>query len=347
MKWLLNCWYAAAWADELPPDGRLARTFLETPVLIWRDRGGWLRALADRCPHRLAPLSRGKIEQGIVTCGYHGLSFDGATGQCVHNPHGPLISSLTVQAYPVAERHKLLWIWMGDRAHADEGAIPDLSFADAAPVHAFSKGYMRAAADHRLLEDNILDLTHGDYLHSDTLGGGSFTRTRANVEERGDTVFVQWVAKNEKTIPIFKPQMPDPDMMADMTTDVLWHPSGVMLLNFCLAPAGEPLENGVVTANAHIMTPETATSTHYFYCNSRNYRTEDADYNAAIAANLGVAFQTEDKPMIEAQQSRIGAVDLLDSRPALLPIDIAAVRARRIYRRLVEAEQAQNHRAAI
>jgi hypothetical protein len=45
--------------------------------------------------------------------------------------------------------------------------------------------------------------------------------------------------------------------------------------------------------------------------------------------------------MIEAQQSRIGDADLLDSRPALLPMDVAAVRARRIYRRLVEAEQAE------
>ncbi len=42
--------------------------------------------------------------------------------------------------------------------------------------------------------------------------------------------------------------------------------------------------------------------------------------------------------MIEDQQRRIGAIDLLDARPALLPIDIAAVRARRIYRRLVDAE---------
>lgn len=207
MKWLLNCWYAAAWADELPSGGRLARTLLDTPLLLWRDEGGRPRVLVDRCPHRLAPLSRGKIEQGVVSCGYHGLAFDGATGQCVHNPHGPVLSSLSVQAYPVAERHKLLWIWIGDRARVDEDAIPDLSFIDAAPVHAFSKGYMRADADHRLLEDNILDLSHGDYLHADTLGGGPFTRTRATVEERGNTVIVQWVAKDEKPIPIFKRQM--------------------------------------------------------------------------------------------------------------------------------------------
>jgi phenylpropionate dioxygenase-like ring-hydroxylating dioxygenase large terminal subunit len=338
MKWLLNCWYVAAWSDELASDGGLARTLLDTSVLMWRNGGAQVCALADRCAHRFAPLSRGKIKRGMVSCGYHGLGFDGTTGKCVHNPHGPLLSSLSVRAYPVAERHKLLWIWMGDPSRADESAIPDLSFIDASPMHAFSKGYMRAAADHRLLEDNILDLTHGDYLHADSLGGGSFTRTRAHVEERGNTVFVQWAAKNEKPFPIFKPQLPDPKMLADMTTEVLWHPSGVMLLNSCLSPAGGPPDSAIVTANAHIMTPETATSTHYFYCNSRSYRTDDADYNSIFAANLGVAFQTEDKPMIEAQQSRIGDVDLLDSRPALLPIDNAAVRARRTYRRLVDAE---------
>jgi vanillate O-demethylase monooxygenase subunit len=228
---------------------------------------------------------------------------------------------------------------MGDPTLADDRTIPDLSFADRSPVHAFSKGYMRAEANHHLLEDNILDLTHGDYLHADTLGGGSFTRTRAHVEERGNTVFVQWVAKNETPFPIFKPQLSHPDMKVNMTTDVAWHPSGVMLLNSSISPAGEPLECAITSANAHIMTPETATSTHYFYCNSRSYRTDDADYNSAFAANLGVAFQTEDKPMIEDQQRRIGEVDLLESRPALLPIDIAAVRARRIYRRLVDAER--------
>jgi phenylpropionate dioxygenase-like ring-hydroxylating dioxygenase large terminal subunit len=92
MKWLLNCWYAAAWADELASGGRLARTFLDTPLLLWCDEGGRRRALVDRCPHRFAPLSRGKIEQDAVRCGYHGLAFDGVTGQCVHNPHGPVFS---------------------------------------------------------------------------------------------------------------------------------------------------------------------------------------------------------------------------------------------------------------
>lgn len=339
-EWLKNCWYMAAWADEVPSGSSLTRTIIDVPLLFWRDGEGQVRALVDRCAHRLAPLSLGRIERDIVRCGYHGLAFDGNTGRCIHNPHGPITSSLAVRAYPLAERHKALWIWMGAPEKADEDAIPDLSFADAAPQHAFSEGYMPTAADHRLLEDNILDLSHGDYLHAETLGGGSFTRAGVKVEERGDTVFVRWTAKNEKAIPIWQPELPDPDMMVDMTTEVLWHPSGVMLLDGILTAAEGRADVEIVTRNAHVMTPETSTTTHYFYCNSRNYRTDDAEYNKGIAAGLAMAFGGEDKPMIEAQQARIGGADLLECGPALMAIDNASTRARRIYRRLVEAEKA-------
>ena len=341
VDWLRNCWYAVAWSDEVKPGASLPRNIIDEPILIWRDAEGELRALADRCAHRLVPLSLGVIDRGTVRCGYHGLAFDGATGHCVNNPHGPITAALRVRAYKVVERHKLLWIWMGEADAADEASIPDLSFADRAAEHGFSKGYMPTAADHRLLEDNILDLSHGDYLHVETLGGGSFTRAKVLVEERGNKVYVRWDARDEKAIPIWQSQLPDPEMLTNMTTEVLWYPSGVMYLGSMLEPV-DAAELRIETWNAHIMTPETATSTHYFYCNSRNYRTDDAEYNAAITAGLAIAFGGEDKPMIEAQQKRIGTADLLDCSPALLPIDKASTRARRIYRRLVEGERAAN-----
>ncbi|MCP3731371.1 aromatic ring-hydroxylating dioxygenase subunit alpha [Sphingomonas sp. MG17] len=339
MHWLTNCWYAAAWADEIKPRERLARRIIDQPILFWRDDAGRVRALANRCPHRLAPLSLGRIEGNVVQCGYHGLRFDGDTGRCVQNPHGPLLGALAVRPYPLVERHRLLWIWMGEPDLADDREIPDLSFADRAPEHAFSKGYMHTVADHRLLEDNILDLSHGDYLHVATLGGGSFTRATVQVEECGDKLHVRWVAQGEKAIPIWQPELPDPDALTDMTTEVLWYPSGVMFLGSELAVKDTP-DAGLATWNAHIMTPETAVSTHYLYCNSRNYRVDDAAYNAAITAGLAIAFGGEDKPMIEAQQEQIGEADLLDCAPTLLSIDNASTRARRIYRRLVEAERA-------
>jgi phenylpropionate dioxygenase-like ring-hydroxylating dioxygenase large terminal subunit len=340
MKFVKRLWYAAAWADELVAGTPVTRTFLGEPVLMWRTEGGSVHALADRCPHRFAPLSRGQIDSTGVRCGYHGLKFDG-TGRCVDNPHGPIVNSLCVRSYPLVERHHLLWIWMGssgDGGVADTSTIPDLGFIERAPPAAISHGYMYTKAGHKLLEDNILDLSHADYLHPDTLGGGSITRSKAHVEERGNSLFVQWLAHNEIAIPVFRPLLPTPDTIADMWTEVLWHPCGVMTLHAGATPAGHSPSEGIDTWNAHIMTPESDRSTHYFYVNSRNFKVDDAAYNTALATGLRHAFEFEDKPMIEAQQERLGDRELLDLRPRLMGIDAGSSRARHIYSRLLSAE---------
>lgn len=336
---LRRSWYAAAWADEVRTGTPLARTILGEPMWIWRSTGGGVSALADICPHRWAPLSQGKVDDGGVRCGYHGLRF-APDGRCIENPHGPVTGALSVRSYPLVERHHMLWIWMGEPADGDPATIPNLGFIDAARPTARSMGYMYTRAGHKLLEDNILDLSHADYLHPETLGGGSITRSRPKVEERGDTVFVQWLSTGEPPIPIFRPLMRVPDAPADMWTEVLWHPCGVMLLHTGATETGAAPEDGIDTWNAHIMTPETARTTHYFYVNTRNYLVDDAAFNEGMAAGLKQAFETEDKPMIEAQQLRLGDRDLFDLAPRLLPIDNGSTRARRIYDRLLAAEQA-------
>lgn len=332
-------WYAAWWADELPADQLSPRTIAEEPILFWRDENGRPQAIIDRCPHRYAPLSMGRRISGGVQCGYHGIAFDGA-GQCIHNPHGPVVSALTVRSFPVLEKYKILWIWMGDADRADEASIPDLAFADRALDTAYSRGFLPTSAGHQLIEDNILDLTHADYLHATTLGGGSVTRSKPIIEEHPDgRVFIEWLANNEVALPFFRSEMPDPNMPTDMWTSVLWHPGGVMTLRFGATAAGRPREEGIDTWSAHIVTPETARSSHYFYFNTREFRVDDGEYNRQFAAGLRHAFTTEDKPMIEAQQRRLGDADLFDRKPVLLATDAASTRARRVYSRLLDAEQ--------
>lgn len=102
--------------------------------------------------------------------------------------------------------------------------------------------------------------------------------------------------------------------------------------------AGRPREEGIDTWSVHIVTPETGRSTHYFFFNTRGFRVDDADYNTRFAAGLRHVFTTEDKPMIEAQQRRLGDADLFDSKPVLLASDAASTRARRTYARLLKAE---------
>jgi phenylpropionate dioxygenase-like ring-hydroxylating dioxygenase large terminal subunit len=337
---LKQVWYAAWWADELTAEQLRARTIANEPILFWREETGEPRAVLDRCPHRYAPLSLGRRIPGGVQCGYHGIAFSGE-GRCINNPHGPIVSALKVRSFPVVEKHKIVWVWMGDAERADAAQIPDLGFADRAPATAYSRGFLPTAAGHQLISDNILDLTHADYLHATTLGGGSVTRSKPLIEERDDaTVFIEWPANNEVALPFFKAQMADPNMLTDMWTSVLWHPCGVMTLRFGATPAGRPREDGIDTWSAHIVTPESARSTHYFYFNTREFRVDDAEYNAHFAAGLRKAFTTEDKPMIEAQQRRLGDADLFDRKPVLLATDAASTRARRVYARLLDAERA-------
>jgi phenylpropionate dioxygenase-like ring-hydroxylating dioxygenase large terminal subunit len=336
--YLQNVWYAAWWADDLISGPLHPRIIADEPILFWRDEKGLPHAIRDRCPHRHAPLSLGKRVEGGVQCGYHGLAFNGA-GTCIANPHGPIVSALQVRAFPLAERHKLVWIWMGQPERADLDQIPDLDFADSTPATAYSNGFLPTEAGHQLIADNILDLTHADYLHGSNLGGGAMTRSRPRIELRADsTVFVEWLANGDVAPPFFRDELPHPDKPVDVWNSVLWHPNGVMTLRFGATTAGTPREAGIDTWAAHIVTPETARSTHYFYFNTRNFRLQDAAYNVQYAAAMRYAFSVEDKPMLEGQQRRLGDTDLFDRNPVLLNTDAASTRARRLYAQLLASE---------
>ena len=80
-----NCWYVAAWDDEIGGETPLGRTLLGEPVVLFRAADGTAAALEDRCCHRHLPLSLGKVVGDNLQCGYHGLEFD-TSGDCVLVP---------------------------------------------------------------------------------------------------------------------------------------------------------------------------------------------------------------------------------------------------------------------
>src|SRR5690606_3798044 len=158
IMWPLNCWYVAGFANEVG-QGLLSRKLLDQSVIMWRMNSGRIAALADRCPHRLVPLSTGRLAGDHVECGYHGLRFD-AAGACAFVPgQDSLPKAAPVRAFPVAERHALLWLWFGAPDLADENLIPDLHWMDA-PGWRATAGYHHFKCDYRLINDNLLDLSH-------------------------------------------------------------------------------------------------------------------------------------------------------------------------------------------
>lgn len=226
---------------------------------------------------------------------------------------------------------------MGDPILAQEVALPPLEFIDSAPESAFSNGYMLARGNYQLLVDNILDLSHADYLHPNTLGGGSFTRAKRKVEETPGGVSLTWTCSNEVPLPINRETLKAGDRV-DMWTEVSWFPAGIMSLRSGSVPAGTSREGAREMLNLHIMTPETERTTHYFFAASRNFELENVELNKRIAAIRNEIFSTEDEPMIAAQQDRMGAADFWEMKPLLLRIDEGAVRVRRKLEKMIAAE---------
>src|SRR5262245_57370493 len=120
-----NTWYIAAEPQEVTARP-LARTILEKPVVLFRTESGKAVALEDRCPHRFAPLSLGKVIGERIQCGYHGAQFD-ASGACALVPGQNIVPpKARVVSYPIVEKHGYVWIWPGDPAGAgDLSSIPD------------------------------------------------------------------------------------------------------------------------------------------------------------------------------------------------------------------------------
>jgi phenylpropionate dioxygenase-like ring-hydroxylating dioxygenase large terminal subunit len=340
-RYLRNAWYVAGFADEFAPGSLVARTLLDEPMVLFRTDAGGIAALADRCPHRFAPLSAGKVCDGgrAIECAYHGLRF-GADGACLHNPHGDgrIPKAANVAARAVRERDRLVWLWAGDTAQADESLIPDFSRVTSAPEDATVRGYMPTACDYQLLVDNILDLTHADYLHAGVLGSGALSRSRPQVADLGERgVRIAWISSGDLAPPAFDMHLREPGRPTDQWTEVTWTAPGCMQLNVGATLQGEPRERGVDTLNLHLATPQTASSCHYWFWTTRDFAI-DPHANAHVRGIVEHAFSQQDKPMLEAQQRRIGAAEFGSLAPVLLAGDAGSVRVRRKLQQLIGQE---------
>jgi phenylpropionate dioxygenase-like ring-hydroxylating dioxygenase large terminal subunit len=347
MSFPQNSWYAAGWSSELS-GGILGRTFLGKPVVLFRDSAGIAHALADRCPHRFAPLHRGRLKDGIIECGYHGLCFD-AAGTCVKNPHGDqtIPRKAVVQSYKMVERQGILWIWMGEPSLADPDKIRDFPQFGATRDYTSVGGYLYVKSNYQLISDNLLDLTHGQYLHPMFTNSAGPPAFQPYDDPDQTTVWAKFDRKSQYPNKYLQFLGYPADKLGDHRNYMRWNAPAVMLLDVGMTSVGGRHEDGISIPTAHLLTPETEFTTHYFWAMARNFRLEDKPFSEQMLKIGTDIFNNEDKPMIEAQQRTMGDVtDLLSLRPVLLATDGPSVRARRIVLRLLEEEETANLRVA-
>jgi phenylpropionate dioxygenase-like ring-hydroxylating dioxygenase large terminal subunit len=342
--YLRNTWYVAAWSDDLADGKLLARTILKEPVVLYRKADGSVVALQDRCPHRFAPLSMGKIVNGdSLQCPYHGLEF-GPSGACVLNPHGAknIPSRARVRSYPVVEKHKAIWIWMGER-EPDQSKVPDFSVLDNVPeMHTTKRDKMTIKANYELVIDNLLDLSHTSYLHDGILGNSETVESDIAVELEGDDVIVSRYANSVKAPGLFAAQWPSGPEKVDKFTRMRWMAPSTMRLLTGICKPGAVWESGTGYHAIHMLTPETDRTTHYFFTAVRfNVQTTDDALNRQIQDKISTmrrfAFEEQDAPVIEAQQEIIDSA-LTPVDPVTLAIDVGPVRYKRVLQKMIEAD---------
>jgi phenylpropionate dioxygenase-like ring-hydroxylating dioxygenase large terminal subunit len=344
-RFVHNTWYVAMFSADLAAGQLLHRTVLNEPIVFFRKEDGSVAAITDRCSHRFAPLSMGKLLPGDrVQCIYHGVEF-GSNGKCVKNPHGNgvIANAAHLKSYSVVERYSLIWIWMGDKA-ADPAKIPDYSCLDNRPaLHVTRPGYLKVAANYELVVDNLLDLSHISYVHVGILGNADTANADVNVDQKGDVVSVSRFSKNAETPGILKMMSPAGFERGDQWNTISWYAPSNMILEFGSSKPGEPKEKGTGYFAIHLLTPETERSTHYHYTAARwNVLTGD-EQNTAIRDKIyemrTFAFAEQDVPVIEAQQICMDQAGE-ELKPVLLTIDAGPVRYRRVLDRLLSEDGA-------
>lgn len=342
MAFVRDTWYCAGWSDDLGPTDLTPRLILNEPVLLYRREDGTAVAIGNRCPHRFAPLHLGRHDGDNVVCPYHGLAF-GPSGACVHNPHGDgtIPKAAKVPQYPLVERHDTLWIWMGDAAKADADLIPDFGETARRPGWGRVRGTLEVPVPYELVADNLLDLSHVPYLHPFLTPKGPMPegfREVRELKQDGDTVWSMHCLLNSPITPLFQLLWEDAPALIEGYFDMRWTPPSNLLLRVGVASMGAGREDGVKTPMAHLLTPATPTSTHYFWCQARDRKTDDAMLDEQLKAGIDKTFRDEDESMLGHCYKLMGTADLMSLKPVLLPGDAPALRARRILGARLEAE---------
>jgi phenylpropionate dioxygenase-like ring-hydroxylating dioxygenase large terminal subunit len=343
---LKNCWYVAAWDHELI-DGKLVnRMLLNEHVLLYRGDSGKVAAMNDRCPHRGALLSQGRLEGDAVRCMYHGIKFDGS-GKCVHIPGQDMIPpKMRVRTYPVHVSGHLVWIWMGDPAKADVSKIVELPYMTD-PNWEGLPGYLHYDANYLLIVDNLSDLAHLAFVHTQTLGGSeeyAYVSKPTSIEKFETGYRLERWHMNIKPPPFHKKVIPNKDDKLDRRNRVQMYIPGVFDMATMFAPAGQGAEKGINVPgtreyrNCQFMTPESDKTTHFFWKYLNNYEGEDSTISRSLLDSLIEGFM-EDKAIIERQQITLDEDPSFRSQMLAILSDAPLVHFRRSLDRLIDAEQ--------
>ncbi len=337
----VNAWYVAARDVELKRE-LLARKVCDTSVVMYRRGDGVPVVLEDCCWHRLLPLSMGRLVGDEVVCGYHGLRYD-ASGRCTHMPSQQTVNpAACVRSFRAVERHRYVWVWLGDPSLADPARIPDLQ-QNHDPGWAGDGRRIHALCNYKLVVDNLMDLSHETFVHADSIGQDEVAETPIVTRHGQNVVQVaRWMIDIEPP-PFWAKQLGKPGRV-DRWQIIRFQAPCTITIDVGVAPTGSGAPEGDRSQGVNGMvintiTPETARSSHYFWAFVRNYRRDEQATTHELCEGVARIFR-QDELVLEAQQRA------LDEHPERgfydLNVDAGGVWARRQIESMIAIERARS-----
>ena len=167
-----SLWHPVAQSQEVVT-APLPVQLLEQPLVLWRNAEGLVQAFNDRCPHRGARLSMGRVENNNLECPYHGWQFTSG-GQCVKVPAVPDFvppPSQCVKSFEVAEAYGLVWV----RLDPSDSQLPAFAAEADTYLRKVNCGPYDVAASAPRIIENFLDMSHFGFVHEGWLGSRDAT----------------------------------------------------------------------------------------------------------------------------------------------------------------------------
>ena len=170
-----NQWYAVLNSKEVPKNRLTGVKRLGEKLAFWRTDKNEIVCIADKCCHRGASISTGKLVDGKAQCPFHGFQYD-ENGRVrlipANGKAAPVPERYRVASYPAKDMYGFIWIFWGDNG---------LSVSEPAFFEDLKQGfYYSEIRDHwpmhytRCIE-NQMDVVHLPYVHHNTIGRGKQT----------------------------------------------------------------------------------------------------------------------------------------------------------------------------
>ncbi|MEM1112752.1 MAG: aromatic ring-hydroxylating dioxygenase subunit alpha [Pseudomonadota bacterium] len=331
MPLLYNHWYVAGLAEEFGREP-LGRTLLERSVVFYRTEAGELTALQNRCLHRSFPLSESKLEGDNLVCGYHGIRYN-PEGEVVKIPCQTQCPNRKLRKYPVVEIGPFVFIWMGEPDLADESKLPHLPFLTD-PEFRTMLGVNELKGNYLFMQENLNDLTHFAYLHRDSFNfDDSFLDLPTTVEHTEDGVFCNRIDDDWDAATIILP----PPIREGLVGKSVQRWDGGSSISpgvfkgyapIIVEQEGDPDHQVFRRHVMHYLTPETMTTTHYWWSVSNDFALDDDMYYEFSKNHLKTGFD-EDLWAVEHMQNLLDH-DKMDFQEMGIAGDKAGMLFRRV-----------------